>query len=443
MSIEVCPMFTVQLPKILCLALVISKYAKDVKYFNTNDLIEIANAKKSEMVRLRKDKASYEYRYFEDTNFGGLRGNFSTVLTLCGLIQRKNRITGYYSIGPGERLINAVNKGDIILDRNDFIATTNSLDLKIMLENEARYLSIREAQAHIKVFLKNNPLFPLKRDNVNFKKICVLKSTSNQYFYRILFNTYAKPNVIEYNMLSYLEGPKIKRQNIHALFVVPNQDDYWGEFYVIDSKYLLQRAPLFLYFDTSRRVVYDKAGNTYPFESLSASLSHISDENGNSVKRLSYDPQKALERLVTRRVSASSTTTTETEESVFIKNFLSNSLNNKLFIKGKLTKEYKIHRAGVDVTIDFVDGTTQPLELEHKWSNYVSHGHQNSIAWKDAWIYANEKFDFTKIKMIFGPYKGLYIPSVFLSSNPSTGSKEAYEVDWNTDTFTKLLIEFR
>ena len=75
-------MFTIEIPKILCLALAISKDAKDLKYFNTNDLVRIGNDKKKAMVRLRKDKKPYEYKYFEDTNFGGLRGNFSTLLTL-------------------------------------------------------------------------------------------------------------------------------------------------------------------------------------------------------------------------------------------------------------------------------------------------------------------------------------------------------------------------
>ena len=154
-------MYTVEIPKILCLALAISKYAKSVKYFNTNDLIDIANKKKNSLVRLRKDKKDYEYRFFEDTKFGGARGNFSTVLTLCGLIKRNNRIIGYYSIGPGEKLINAVNNGDIILDYHDITATTNRLDLKAILESESKYLSIREGQAHIKVFLKKNPF--LKR----------------------------------------------------------------------------------------------------------------------------------------------------------------------------------------------------------------------------------------------------------------------------------------
>ena len=46
--------YTVELPKIICLMLIISKFAKDEKYYNTNDLIKIANKIKPELVRLRK-----------------------------------------------------------------------------------------------------------------------------------------------------------------------------------------------------------------------------------------------------------------------------------------------------------------------------------------------------------------------------------------------------
>ena len=35
--------YEVVLPKILCLMLIISKFTKEEKYYNTNDLIRIAN----------------------------------------------------------------------------------------------------------------------------------------------------------------------------------------------------------------------------------------------------------------------------------------------------------------------------------------------------------------------------------------------------------------
>ena len=50
--------FTINLQKIVYLTLLISKFAKNEKYYNTNDLIKIANEIKPELVRTRKDKKS-------------------------------------------------------------------------------------------------------------------------------------------------------------------------------------------------------------------------------------------------------------------------------------------------------------------------------------------------------------------------------------------------
>ena len=434
-------MYTVELPRVLCIALVLSKYLKGVKYFNTNDLANIANTKKQEIVRSRKDKEDYEYRFFHDTKFGGLRGNLSTGSTLQGLIKRNNRVTAFYSIGPGEKLINAVIKGDILIDTNACQAKTNKLELKEILEKEAKYRSIREDQAHITNYINRTPSFALKRDCEEFPKQGVLKSNSNQYFFRILFNTYKEPNKIEYNLFDYLQGPKIKRKNIHALFVVPSNDNNWDKFYVIDAKQLLITAPLFLYYDIEHDEFRDEHGILYFHEELIDALSHISNENGNSEERLSYNYKKAMDALISNSIETTPKRT-ETEESVFIKNFLNCSLLTKIFIKGQEIIGYSIHKAGVDVLLAYANGTTQSLELEQEWSHYIAHGHQNNIAWKDAWIYANEKFDFDKIQKIFGPYKGLYIPNVFLSSDPVTKERKAFEVDWTSNTFKELKIDF-
>ena len=78
--------YTIKIPKILYLSLLISKYAKDTVYYNTNDLIKWANEMKPDLVRTRKDKD--EYRFLDDTNFGGLRGNFSTLLTFRGILKK-------------------------------------------------------------------------------------------------------------------------------------------------------------------------------------------------------------------------------------------------------------------------------------------------------------------------------------------------------------------
>lgn len=155
--------YSINLPKILYLTLLISKFARNEKYYNTNDLIKIANELQPELVRLRKDKN--DYKFLDDTNFGGLRGNFSTALTFRGFINRNNKYIAYYGLGNNDRLFNAFQKGEIILDPQKYCAYTNNAELLKLLEKESNNYNIRENQAHIKKFLERNEGFPLKRDN--------------------------------------------------------------------------------------------------------------------------------------------------------------------------------------------------------------------------------------------------------------------------------------
>ena len=421
--------YTVELPKILCLMLIISKFAKDTKYYNTNDLIKFANKIKPELVRLRKDKN--DYKYFDDTNFGGLRGNFSTALTLKGFIKKNNSYSPYYGIGKNDRLFNAYKNGEIILDTQEYKAYTNNIELKKLLESEARNLSIRESQAHIKVFLKKNKDFPLKRDNDNFKKICVLKSENNQYFLRILFNTFKTEDVVEFNMYNYLSGPKVKQFNMHALFIIPSKENAWEEFYVIDSKNILSKGPLLMYFDKNTKRFYDVNGNVYESYCLNQGLDILSDQNGNIEERLKYDWDKLRQNIV-EDIVVERNTVEQDEFSVFLNDYL--KWKKEFVIYGKKVINLIVSSSGgADVIIEFSGGTTQKLELEHKWNNYILHQHHKSSAWKDAWLYAEEEWDFEKVKQVFAPYVENYlnnIPKVFLCTDKSTTQKKAYEVDW-------------
>lgn len=67
--------YSIKLPKILYLIFLISKFAKSGKYYNTNDLNKLANNLQPDLVRLRQDKN--DYKFLDDTKFGGSRGNFS------------------------------------------------------------------------------------------------------------------------------------------------------------------------------------------------------------------------------------------------------------------------------------------------------------------------------------------------------------------------------
>lgn len=431
--------FTINLPKILYLTLLISKFAKNKKYYNTNDLIKIANELKPELVRTRKDKN--DYKFLDDTNFGGLRGNFSTVLTFRGFINRNNTYIAYYGLGSTDRLFNAFKNGEIILDSQKYCAYTNNIELKNALEKEINNFTIRENQAHIKLFLKKNPNFPLKRDTINFPKIAVLKSQNYQYFLRILFNTFKTENIIEFNMLKYLEGTKIKQFNIHPLFVIPSYDNYWKEFYVIDSKEILANTPLLMYFDKKSKKFYDNNKNIYSYYTLDESLGKISNQNGNIEERLSYNWQEVRKQLVNDYTERTSNVEKD-EFSLFLENFLHWKKSFSIYEK-EVVDITVSSSGGPDVILTFSGGTTQKVELEHKWNNYILHKHYKSQAWQNVWLFADENWDFNKIKQIFTPYLSEYIdsiPTVFLCSNNQTNKKEAYEVNWNELTYKQIKI---
>lgn len=432
--------YKVKLPKTICLILIISKFAKELKFFNTNDLVDIANQVKPELARQRKDKK--DYKYFDDTNFGGLRGNLSTALTLIGCIKRDNRTTAYYGLGKTDRLLNAYRKGEILLDKSDFIAYTTKKELKELLEFESKNYLIRENQAHIKRFLKNNEDFPLKRDDVSFPKISVLKSNENQYFLRAKFNTYCNENVIEYSMYNYLVGPKVKEYNIHALFIVPSKSDDWDKFLVIDSKELLTRAPLFVYYDIQKKKFYDNKQYEYPFYELKEGIDVLPDENGNIEERLDYDYTEVRDEW-SSSINVSMKDVKEEEFYVFLKEYL--NWKETFSIYDKEVVDIKVSSSGgVDVFLQFSGGTEQKLELEHEWVNYIRHGHHKSPVWENAWLYANEQWDFEKIKKIFGPHLSKYskcIPKVFLCTNKETKEKEAYEVEWKNCSYKKIEVK--
>ena len=64
-------------------------------------------------------------------------------------------------------------------------------------------------------------------------------------------------------------------------------------------------------------------------------------------------------------------------------------------------------------------------------------------AWQDVWLYADEKWDFSKVAKIFSPHLSEHInriPKVFLCTDPETGAKKAYEVNWDNLTFKEIDI---
>lgn len=430
--------FTIGLPKILCLILLLYKHVKNIKYYNTNDLVLLANELKPKLVRLRKDKN--DYKFLDDTNWGGLRGNFSTLLTFKGISKKNNRFTPNYSLSQADRLLNAVQKGEIIINTEDLCAYTCNSNLKKILEEEKLLYKIREEQAHIKKFLENNKDFPLQRDYKNFPKVAVLKTPDDVYFMRILFNRFNK-NIIEFNMFSYLSNSAIKVSNIHPLFIIPSEKNSWEEFLVIDNKEILLNPQLFIFYDKEKQEFCDKEGNKYKHYSLKKGIEVLSDQNGNADERLSYNWKKIRENMINDTVIIP-TNVMQSEFSVFLENFL--KWNAQFSILNKKVVDVKESSSGgADVILTFSGGTKQKLELEHKWNNYIAHEHYKNKAWKGCWLYANESWDFNKIKKIFAPYTSQYmecIPQIFLCTNPTTKNKEAYQVDWNDLSYKELDI---
>lgn len=430
---------SVKLPKILYLSLLVLQYTKLNGYTNTNDMAKMANSIAKGLVRTRKDKQ--DYKFLEDTNYGGLRGNFSTQMTLRGMIKRGSRYTAYYGIGANDRLLNAVIKGQIILDdHTSLIAHTKDKALSRLLEHESKLLTLRETQAHIKQYLEKNPDLPFERDTLNFPKIAVVKSKSrNCYFMRVLFNRFidSDNSRIEYNLLNYWQGSSIRKHNMHILFVVPKmgdsdkKDDYWYKIKAIKFEDIIERKPLFIYYDAALDQCYDSNRNKLQSFDLEYAMDNFSLDNANIGQRLSYDWEETRSQFNTQE-NAVVGEVKPTEFFVFLENFLKFSF--QFNIDGKTVASLvESASGGPDVILTFTGGTKQPLELEHEWSHYIQHGHQNNKAFQGAWIYANEDWDFDRIKNIFYPeyLKGKIVPDTFLFTD--NGVKSARRVVWSAE----------
>lgn len=431
-------MYEIHLPKVLFLTLVIAHHFHKKHFINTNDLATLANEFANSLVRIRKDKK--DYKYLEDTNFGGLRGNFSTLLTFRGLVKRGSRIVAYYGVGRDDRILNALLKGEIILKSEDFTAHTNNEKLKNLLDNEAKLLTIRETQAHVKQKLSRGGI-SLTRDHINFPKESVVMSPDGQYFLRSILNNYINKdkNLIEYNLINLWSGSKFKRKNIHPLFVIPSENNPWGKIFAVKNEDLLLNKPLLVRVDANRLICTDKNGNTYkmyPFEQTS----DFSKQEENIEQRLAYNWDDVKEQNCESEVSEREMQ--EDEFSIFLEKFLgwgkSFSVNDKDVVDIKVSSS-----GGADVRLIFSGGTIQALELEHNWNNYIDHGHPTNNAFSNCWIFAEENWNPEKIMKLFRNLKkehGNRIPDVFLCLD--NGERKAFRANWDTETFEPVNLVF-
>lgn len=433
-------MYKVKIPKILFLALDIASFYRN-NFFNTNDLAELSNRYKSDLVRQRVDKK--DYKYLEDTRFGGLRGNFSTLLTWRGLVKRGSVVVNSYSLGKDNRLINAICNGKIILNREDLSAYTNDEILKKLLETEAWLLTVRETQAHVKVMLKRTPKISLERDSANFPKEAVFKSANNQYFIRALLNNFtnSKNTILEFSIINLWKGKKFHKKNLHPFVVLPTKENPWSEIYAVKNEDLYQHKPILLNVDIKSKKCIDKNGNIYKLYSFSQALNEFSKENENIKNRLDYKWEDLRNQYCEKEVDFE--VRKEDEFSNFLRLFL--NWNRHFFIDKKEVVDVRIiSSGGPDVELIFSGGTTQKVELEHDWNNYLDHKHQNNNAFKNVWIFAEEKFDLAKILKLYEQPKKDHndrIPDTFLCIGKDN-QRHAYKINWEEKKAKEIDLKF-
>lgn len=431
--------YKIRIPKILFLALDIAKfYRRD--FFNTNDLAKLANRYKKDLVRQRADKT--DYKYLDDTKFGGLRGNFSTLITWKGLVKRGSTIVNRCSIGRDGRIVNAICKGEIILNREDLAAYTNNKKLKQLLELEAWLLNIRERQAHIKLMLENNSKIHLKRDNDNFPKVSVVKTSKEQYFIRALVNNFAdnKNTILEYSIYNLWEGTKLKKKNLHLLIVIPSKNNPWDKIYAIRNEDLFKNKPILIYVDLKRNICSDKYSNVYKLYTLEEAIDNFSHGDANIEKRLEHNWEDLKLRECDREVDFSKTK--QDEFNIFLNNFL--DWKKSFYVDGKRVVDIRVSSSGgPDVILIYSGGTTQKLELEHGWKDYINHKHYQDNAWSDSWLFADEEWNEYKVFDLFKGLKPIHnkrIPDVFLCIH--NGKRKAYRANWDKGAFEEINLKF-
>lgn len=432
-------MYKIKISKILFLALDIASFYQR-SFYNTNDLMELANKYKKDLVRQRTNKI--DYKYLDDTNFGGLRGNFSTLLTWKGFVKRGTSIVNYCSVGRNGRLVNAICNGEIILNSKNFIANTNNERLAKLLKTESWLFTVRENQAHIKVMLEKTPKIPLKRDYDNFPKLSIVKSPKDQYFIRALVNNFVDSNnqIMEYNITNLWEGKKFNKKNIHLLIVIPIKDNSWHQILAIKNEDLFIKKPLLLNVNLKKQVCFDKQGNQYKLYNIDDAVRKFSAGDKNIRQRLNYKWQDLKKREVKNEIEFKKIK--EDEFSIFLDKFL--HWRKEFYIGNKKIIDIKVSSSGgPDVILTFSGGTSQKVELEHRWKNYLDHNHHKDNAWSNVWLFAEEDWDKDKVNNIFGPLKKIHhdrIPDIFLCIDK--GRRKAYQAKWNKGIFEEVCLKF-
>jgi hypothetical protein len=348
----------------------------------------------------------------------------------------------FYSLGRDDRIVNAVSNGEIILDSSDLSANTTNERLKDLIESEVWLSKVRENQAHIKLMLgKDSIKLGIKRDNDNFKKDSVVISNNGQYFIRSLLNNFVSNNILEYNLYNYWSGKKISKRNMHPLLVIPSKENSWNEIYAVKFEELFEKQPMFLRVFLDSKICTDRVGNTYNLYRLDQALKEFSDGNGNINDRLLYKWKELQKKECTDETEIQKETKQQ-ESWVFIDKFL--KFKRTFSIDGMDVVDLSVSSSGgCDVLLKYSGGTTQKLELEHDWKNYLDHKHHENNAWSNAWLFAEQEWDPNLIIKLFQPLKNKHgdrVPNVFLCFE--NGQRKAYKADWEKKIFLELPTSF-
>ncbi|MFZ1019687.1 MAG: hypothetical protein WAN61_01690, partial [Minisyncoccia bacterium] len=211
--------------------------------------------------------------------------------------------------------------------------------------------------------------------------------------------------------------------------------------YALKNEDLYKNKPLLLNVNLSTKICQDKNGNSYKLYSLDEAIKEFSKENENIKERLNYSWEELKKQYCETEVDYE--VRKEDEFSTFLRLFL--DWKRSFNIDGKEVVDVKvISSGGPDVELIFSGGTKQKLELEHSWNNYLDHGHNTNNAFSNVWIFAEEEFDFEKLKKLFSKQKEENhnrIPDVFLAVDKK-GNRHAYRINWETETYQEIELKF-
>lgn len=222
--------------------------------------------------------------------------------------------------------------------------------------------------------------------------------------------------------------------------VVPSADNPWDKIYAIKNEELFQHKPMLIYVDLKRNICFDKYNTNYKLYTLSEVSCEFSHGDANIEKRLGHNWDDLKIKECDREVDFRETK--QSEFNVFLNNFLSWKKN--FYIDGKKVVDIKESSSGgPDITLIFSGGTTQKLELEHNWKDYIDHKHYQDNAWSNVWLFADEEWDKDRILSLFKVLKPIHnerIPDVFLCIYKK--QRKAYRANWVKGIFEEIDLKF-